>query len=456
VTPSLRFRFDQFVLSPRQRLLLRGGAPVPLIPKYFDLLLLLVRRRQDAVSKQLIFDEVWSDVVVTDGALSQAIRTLRRTLGDNSREPRFIRTVSRYGYQFVWPGVVEEGDDEQLAATTRPSPVEPAADALGSLVDRLMAGAAAGPSGWDDAREAAERLHAMGTAEAMTHVTRNPNHGVAAAIMRDARWNVPGAGPVALDARSVLALIRLRIRDARRTMARRWAGAAAAGALGGAAAGILGGLALHLSPASNASPQSSLALAAIGAVAGGIGAAGIGAGLAAAEVLARSRRGTALAACGAISGAMVAAIAQIVMRALFDSLLGVRGVFHAGAVEGLVIGGAAGIGYAVATRQPPGGGIAAPAGRRRLVVAATVGLFTATGATALALSGRVLVGGLVNAIARSFPDTQLVLAPLGYLIGEPDFGPVTRALLSGFEGGVFGSALAWGLTRRPQESRTPH
>jgi DNA-binding winged helix-turn-helix (wHTH) protein len=103
VTPPVLFRFGEFVLSPRRRLLLRNGTPVALIPKYLDLLLLLVVRRHDAVSKRAIFDEVWSDVVVSDGALSQAVRTLRRTLGDDSREPRFIRTVSRHGYQFVSP-----------------------------------------------------------------------------------------------------------------------------------------------------------------------------------------------------------------------------------------------------------------------------------------------------------------------------------------------------------------
>ena len=116
MTPPVRYRFESFVLSSRQRVLLRGGRPVALIPKYFDLLLLLVRHRQEAVSKQTIFADIWSDVVVSDGALSQAVRTLRRALGDNSREPRFIRTVSRHGYQFVWSDVAEEPDDGQLVA----------------------------------------------------------------------------------------------------------------------------------------------------------------------------------------------------------------------------------------------------------------------------------------------------------------------------------------------------
>ena len=454
VTPPLRYRFDDYVLSPRQRVLLRAGSPIPLIPKYFDLLILLVQRRQEAVSKQVIFADVWSDVVVSDGALSQAIRTLRRTLGDNPRDPRFIRTVSRHGYQFVCSDVREEPDDAELATTIRASELT-SEDSLELLIDKLFAGIAAGPAGLDDLREAAERLHVLGTAEAIAVVRRRPNHAAALAVMRDARWSVPGAGLVPLDTESSVALVRLRLGEARRTMARRWAGAAAAGMIGGITAGTIGGLALWLSPASEASPQSPVALAALGAVAGGVGAGGIGAGLAAAEVLARSRRGLALAACGGLAGAFVAAVAQAVMRAILADLLGVRGVAIPGAFEGLVIGGAVGSGYALATRQPPGGGMAAPGGVRRLAVAATVGMITAAAGAALALADRMLVGGLVNEIANSSPNAQLVLAPLGRLIGEPDFGPMTRVVLSAFEAGIFGTAVAWGLTIRPK-SATSH
>jgi hypothetical protein len=62
---------------------------------------------------------------------------------------------------------------------------------------------------------------------------------------------------------------------------------------------------------------------------------------------------------------------------------------------------------------------------------------------------------LINDVARASPSAQLALAPLGQLIGEPDFGRVTRILVGAFEGGVFGFALAWGLTIRPK-SPAPH
>src|SRR6476620_7029841 len=97
-----RYQFDDFVRSPRRRVLLRGGREIPLIPRYFDLLVFLVERRREAVHRRDIFDRVWSDVIVSDSALSQAIRTIRRALDDDPKDPRFIRTVSRHGYQFVF------------------------------------------------------------------------------------------------------------------------------------------------------------------------------------------------------------------------------------------------------------------------------------------------------------------------------------------------------------------
>ena len=106
-----RYRFDSFTISPRRRMLLHDGQEQPLIPRYFDLLVFLIERRHEAVHRRDIFDRVWADVIVSDSALSQAIRTLRRTLGDDSREPRFIRTVSRHGYRFVFQEVIEEEDD---------------------------------------------------------------------------------------------------------------------------------------------------------------------------------------------------------------------------------------------------------------------------------------------------------------------------------------------------------
>src|SRR5262249_28110487 len=113
-----RYRFADFTLSPRRRTLVRGDRELRLIPRYFDLLVFLVEHRHEAVHRREIFDGVWSDVAVSDSDLSQAIRTLRRTLGDDPREPLFIRTVSRHGYRFVCPEVVEQEEDDLGSAQT--------------------------------------------------------------------------------------------------------------------------------------------------------------------------------------------------------------------------------------------------------------------------------------------------------------------------------------------------
>src|SRR6185295_17890625 len=191
-----------FVLSSSRRLLLRSGREVPLIPRYFDLLVLLLERRSQAVQRREIFDAVWSDVVVSDGALSQAVRTLRRALDDDPREPVFIRTVSRHGYRFVFPDVTAEPDEGPLPARTAPSETaassaSPVPETLpfDALLERLLA---PGPLDTEDRREAAESLHVLGTREAVVRLDRRPGHARARALLRDARWDVTGAGRVPL------------------------------------------------------------------------------------------------------------------------------------------------------------------------------------------------------------------------------------------------------------------
>src|SRR5687768_4626607 len=117
IVPS--YRFNEFLVSPKRRVLVRDGRELPLIPRYFDLLVLLLERRHEAVHRRDIFDRVWTDVIVSDSALNQAIRTIRRALDDDSREPRYIRTVSRHGYRFVFPDVVEAEDDSERSEERR-------------------------------------------------------------------------------------------------------------------------------------------------------------------------------------------------------------------------------------------------------------------------------------------------------------------------------------------------
>jgi DNA-binding winged helix-turn-helix (wHTH) protein len=89
------YRFADFELFPRDRLLRRGGAKIPLEPKAFDALLCLVRRAEHLVSKQELTELLWPDVHVSESNLTNLIVNLRKIVGRNA-----IRTVSKHGYRF--------------------------------------------------------------------------------------------------------------------------------------------------------------------------------------------------------------------------------------------------------------------------------------------------------------------------------------------------------------------
>lgn len=457
----MRFRFGRFVLSPARRVLRRDGQDVAIIPRYFDLLVLLVEQRDRAVTRQEIFDRVWADVVVSDGALTQAIRTLRRLLGDDPREPRYIRTVSRHGYQFVFTPVETEPDNGAWVEAEEPDPdatvripamaSDPFARPLAIL---LQEGEYAGATE-DERYDAAVALHELGTEEALRRLDAHAGNPAARALLREARWDVPGAGDVPLlgppgRARAIIAVLLLRLRRASRLASARCVAAAAAAGLAGAVAGLLGALALHLVPDSPTGLEAAYALALVGAAAGAAGGAGIGAGLAGAEAVARSARGLALAAGGAIGGLVTAVVAHHTVRAVLTGVFGRDLDALPGAVEGLVIGAAVGAGYALATRRLPQGGMAAPRGAARWRVSSVTALTTAAAGVLLAVAGRHLVGSGLDLMAGAFAGSQVGLDPLARLLGEGSLRPLTRAIVSAFEGAMFGAGVAFGLTRRPR------
>ena len=93
--------FGPFTLDDAARQLSRRGEPVHLSPKAFDVLALLVSRRPDAISKSELLDALWPGTFVSEGNLAVIVAELRDALGDNARQPTFIRTVQRFGYAFA-------------------------------------------------------------------------------------------------------------------------------------------------------------------------------------------------------------------------------------------------------------------------------------------------------------------------------------------------------------------
>src|SRR4029079_1520265 len=105
------YRFGQFVLDPRRRMLSRADSPVVLTPKAFDVLLFLVQHPNRLVTKEELLQAVWGDTFVEEGNLAQHISHLRKALGDNSDDTRLIVTIARKGYQFTGTVTVDEASE---------------------------------------------------------------------------------------------------------------------------------------------------------------------------------------------------------------------------------------------------------------------------------------------------------------------------------------------------------
>src|SRR5690348_16648803 len=103
------YRFGHFVLNPTLRVLYRDGEPVHITAKSFETLLVLIRRRGQVMNKDELMAALWPDTVVEEANLAQSVSTLRKALGDNPAEHRYIATIPGRGYSFV-ATVMEDSD----------------------------------------------------------------------------------------------------------------------------------------------------------------------------------------------------------------------------------------------------------------------------------------------------------------------------------------------------------
>ncbi len=95
------FRFGDFEVREREFSLVKAGEVLPVEPKAFRALLFLLHNPQKLIPKEELVLAVWGDTAVADGSLTRCIWLLRRLLGDDFNEPRYIETVATVGYRFV-------------------------------------------------------------------------------------------------------------------------------------------------------------------------------------------------------------------------------------------------------------------------------------------------------------------------------------------------------------------
>jgi TolB-like protein/DNA-binding winged helix-turn-helix (wHTH) protein/Tfp pilus assembly protein PilF len=119
------FRFDRFQADDTAFRLIADGAPVSLEPKALRLLLYLIQNRGRLVRKQELLDAIWGDAAVTENALTRSVGLLRKTLDDDSREPRLIETVPTAGYRFIAQVDTAANDEPTTIQSVTPATPSP-------------------------------------------------------------------------------------------------------------------------------------------------------------------------------------------------------------------------------------------------------------------------------------------------------------------------------------------
>ncbi|MBA3678248.1 MAG: transcriptional regulator [Sphingosinicella sp.] len=343
------FQFEHFVLDPGNRQLRRDDVRVELSGRYYDALALLVREHGKLVSKDQFLAEVWRGVPVTDEALTQCIKTLRRQLGDSASDPRFIETIPKHGYRFIAP-VDTLSDTNNVTAASAEAP---RSAPTYSWRDFLLLGGAA-TLGGGIAGIAGGLFYGLGAA----YQPLEPNMGAASILL------------VLLSVTIILALI---------------------------------------------------------------GAAGVGFGIAAAG-FAQDRDGYWKVVGGAVGGLVVGALVKLLGIDAFTLFFGQSPGDITGPAEGVFLGGAVGLGAWLGDQY---------IGRRSLQrCVAMAGLSGGVAGILIALLGGRLLGGSLDLLARSFPDSRLSVDPIGALFGEAGFGPVSRMVTSAMESMLFGGCVA--------------
>ena len=110
------FRFADVEVREREFSIVKAGEVLPVEPKAFRVLLFLLRNPRRLITKDELLDAVWSDSSVSENSLTRAVAVLRRLLGDDIREPRYIATVPTVGYRFLCDVEVAEDSFAGLEA----------------------------------------------------------------------------------------------------------------------------------------------------------------------------------------------------------------------------------------------------------------------------------------------------------------------------------------------------
>src|SRR5689334_12129343 len=118
------YEFGPYRLNPSERLLTRDGETIALTPKATDILVLLVSNAGQLLQKDELLNKVWPNTFVEEANLAQNVFVLRRALGDERADPRYIETVTRRGYRFIAEVKAVEGGMHSEIETLASAPTD--------------------------------------------------------------------------------------------------------------------------------------------------------------------------------------------------------------------------------------------------------------------------------------------------------------------------------------------
>jgi Tol biopolymer transport system component/DNA-binding winged helix-turn-helix (wHTH) protein len=127
------YEFGEFRLDVREKILMQGDQPVELTPKGFELLSVFVENHGRLLEKDELMDRIWTDSFVEEGNLTFNIRQLRKILGDDAHEPKYIKTVRRHGYRFIADVRRISEENNRVDETTAPIANQPTEIAHGEM-----------------------------------------------------------------------------------------------------------------------------------------------------------------------------------------------------------------------------------------------------------------------------------------------------------------------------------
>jgi DNA-binding winged helix-turn-helix (wHTH) protein/TolB-like protein/lipopolysaccharide biosynthesis regulator YciM len=128
------YQFDDFRLNPADHSLLCAGKPIPLTPKSFDILLTLIEKNGQLVTKDELMRKIWPDSFVEEANLTVNVSALRKALGDTTEHQQYIETVPKLGYRFTARVTTRSENPPSLVPVAPPSAEAPAPSEASAVV----------------------------------------------------------------------------------------------------------------------------------------------------------------------------------------------------------------------------------------------------------------------------------------------------------------------------------